>query len=890
MDGLKILSLEASSVYESNVINKDYVIKNLNLKYRSTFDDSLDLRFLLKNKSFKVFKDDNLDATNDIINIKFKKTYKCKKNSKNDVNLLNLRKILYEDGFKLKFKDKNNNYILVEYVRFKRSSGSSRNGKCLFIKKELYEKVNKWSLCGLNENNKKIQDDLVSFEAYKALSLSGIIDVINIKPENILLVDDFECTFKTKCVNVKKDDNDEVVAVEEETLVNNNIWDGEGLLDKEFFSGKYENNGMMYLRNKFFKGCVFNTNLQDFFKEKQVFDVKDLNGETIASNITDIKLVITKSCLKYLKFGSFKKWLKNIGNEFGIIKVDEPSHFFGGNVVMTTYQFINTLQFEFDDVKKLISDETEFLKYLKNDPDFVRFHILKNSSHKNHNDSNEIDISTIYKKAIVTLKLLMINNQFKDTKMYYDFVEENINSLMNQMNSGKVFVNGTYVYLFGNGYELLLNTIKEFNKDNPKSLIENNTVMTKFYKNCEMITGARNPHITMGNILIAENKYYEEYNKWFNLSKYIICVNAINENLQQRLNGCDYDSDSMLITNNELIYKTAKKNYDKFGVPVCGLSENNKHENNLYQIDYDIYNNQIGPIVNLSQILNSILWDKLYRNENISGIYNDICILAVLSGIEIDKAKRDYGISALSIMNKIRKKHLINEIDSPMLLKKVRSQKNELEDLNDYKYFDTSMDYLIRLVEEIKIEKIEHTDHRSSIIELMNDVPKPGGPNYNNKDMVIPIIEETYNKINAIKKEAKEKKKTENEDIDYKKLHMLIQNEYDKAMKEIGQKLKSPQTVKLILEELDKSNKGKFFWDTLFYLLKKNKYVFDKCFKKNDFSSNYFSRIIEDENGKIDLFGIKYLKDNPKIELMEDPNGNTIIAGKRYHIIFSYKK
>ena len=649
MNGIKILSINACDIYECNEVRNDGVINNLNYRYRSMLDDSLDLRRLLKMKDFNKFKDDGLLATNDVINVKFRKHYTVPLSTELSKTGYQLRQHLYKNGFMLNFGDED-----IEYVRYKRSSGSSRKGKCLFIKKSLYEEMNKWSLCGLNESSDKVKNDLVSFEAYKALSLSGIIDTIRIKPESILLVDDFNYTFKaTNCVNVKTmnvNGNEEVVAVKEDTDVTNNIWDGEGLLDESLFIDKYKDNGMMYLRNRFFKGCVFNTRLQEFFKENNITDVKKLNGETIAKNVSDIKLVITKSCLKYLKFGTFNSWLKHVGDEFGIIKVDEPSHFFGGKMVMTTYQFINTLHLSWNDIMKFISDEVSYLKYLRNDPDIVRFHIAQNSrKHNNDEDTDEDDDedndSLVYKKNLIAMKLLMTNPDFKDSRMYYDFITENIESLMDHMRFGKVFINGTYAYLFGNGYELLLNTIHKFDKDNPKSIIENNTVMTTFYDNGIDIIGSRNPHITIGNILSVKNKHYAEYEKWFKLSNQIICVNAIGENIQQRLNGCDYDSDSLLITNNQLINRIANMHYNDFGVPVCGFKEIKKVEKSLAKIDHDIQNNIIGEIVNTSQWLNSILWDRYNKKEELGDVYNDICVLAVLSGCEIDKAKRDYGIN-----------------------------------------------------------------------------------------------------------------------------------------------------------------------------------------------------------------------------------------------------
>lgn len=54
-----------------------------------------------------------------------------------------------------------------------------------------------------------------------------------------------------------------------------------------------------------------------------------------------------------------------------------------------------------------------------------------------------------------------------------------------------------------------------------------------------------------------------------------------------------------------------------------------------YDLDEKTSVNKIGEIINLSQILNSRLWELEKDGEDISDIYNDICKLAVLSGIEI---------------------------------------------------------------------------------------------------------------------------------------------------------------------------------------------------------------------------------------------------------------
>ena len=86
----------------------------------------------------------------------------------------------------------------MHYVRYKRSAGSSREGKCLFIDERLFRAMRKWSECGL-----KPQTDLASWESYKALSLSSIKGTIDIPLEGILFVPDYQSVFTEEVVSVE---------------------------------------------------------------------------------------------------------------------------------------------------------------------------------------------------------------------------------------------------------------------------------------------------------------------------------------------------------------------------------------------------------------------------------------------------------------------------------------------------------------------------------------------------------------------------------------------------------------------------------------------------------------------------------------------------------------
>ena len=110
----------------------------------------------------------------------------------------------------------------------------------------------------------------------------------------------------------------------------------------------------------------------------------------------------------------------------------------------------------------------------------------------------------------------------------------------------------------------------------------------------------------------------------------------------------DFDSDTMLLTDDELLINTAKKNYDKFKIPTCFVDAQKiqRYYTDEQKADLDVKTsvNKIGEIVNLSQQLNSLMWQNINNGQTVEDnkeLYDDICKLAVLSSIEI---KNSFGI------------------------------------------------------------------------------------------------------------------------------------------------------------------------------------------------------------------------------------------------------
>lgn len=96
-------------------------------------------------------------------------------------NKAELRQELYKNGFVCDG---------IKYVRYKRSAGSSRVGKCLFVNELIAKRMARWDRCGLTVRD-DVAIDLAAYESYIALPMSSIIDTIIIEPESILIVDDY---------------------------------------------------------------------------------------------------------------------------------------------------------------------------------------------------------------------------------------------------------------------------------------------------------------------------------------------------------------------------------------------------------------------------------------------------------------------------------------------------------------------------------------------------------------------------------------------------------------------------------------------------------------------------------------------------------------------------
>jgi len=714
-----IMNLEACYIYKDIQEDKKLTYKNRDLAklFSATMPYSLE-----SIRMDAMFPDDeifyivnNKQYTRKIINVTFDLNYSIwdaeKEWEDKDGNIQKgkriiiahrkkIRKYLYKNGFTMDNK---------HYIFYKRGAGKAKNGYALFIQENMKEKLINRSRLGLKfEENEEL--DFTSLLAYESLISSGLESTIKLDPKTeILLIDDICGIEFESLASVTREKNKEITTKNELLKLKNCLSDGQGLLDESVFE-EYEKSdkGFMLLRSDMFKCCAFNTKLQKWFKENNIETLTDMFGNTYDAN--KIKLVTTPNSLKFLKFaykigegskkGCYEHWKNNIDNIFGVVKYDKEGNY--GNYNRTTYQLLNSIpNLTYADLMEITKLEREYVMLLKNDDAVFRNYLCSDAdiSIKFEKALEDENISS-YENIDLMNALLLVNSDIQYTSKFKKMKSDLIANYIKHLREGKIRLKDTkYVTLISNPYEMLLATVGKYNN---QSIMQGREIYCKYYNDKQEFCASRNPHINAGNVMFTTNKYHKEYDEWFNFTDNICAINFFDNDAPDRLQGCDTDSDTILLIPTNILANKAKYCEENFPTPINRIKGSSKPRKynmvELQKLDVILSENYIGKIVNLSQIDNSYLNDAISKGELkeiIDELYQASSRLSSMSQIEIDKSKKVFdNISMSKELNKIRQISYIRYVEEKdrfgQMVKKmvVPNFFRMISDFNEYRVFE----------------------------------------------------------------------------------------------------------------------------------------------------------------------------------------------------------
>lgn len=590
---------------------------------------------------------------------------KLKQEHWDEISIKDVQQDLYVNGFYINYFDPKTKLTeRIEYIISARSSAKSRIGKILAVRKELYQKMKLWRRMGLDIDGRE-DVDFVPVLAYESLTGSSIVDTITLDPKHIVVIEDYVRKFEHPA---------SLVSVDDETgeLVNkpgigqfaNKIWDGQALLDEEYFADTGK--AMMLLRQHWFKACAFRCSISEFLRDQaklkgidyDAWILTDMFGNAV--NARDIKLITTPSALKFLKIahvvGSdkdmYQHWCKTVrgqGSRFGVVKNEKPSKFGcadGKLVHQMSYQYLNSLPIGKKELEQLSEYELGYIDRLKNDMESFVQYALDTADTTNGNEM----LVSLYRR----------NPNISRTQIFKNWKSRLISDYVKRVKRGKLKIIGAdYMVLCSNPIEMLHSVVGGF--DGQEMALSGKAVYCKTFGWNTSLIGMRSPHTSPSNILSIYNTYNDLINTYMpSLSNNIIVINSILNPVLDRLSGADMDSDTMWVSDNSILAKIAEEANEKYLVCLADSigTEPNKYtvcNSDMAKIDSKLKNDYIGRITNLAALLCSRMWDAKAKGDDISHMLDQLSILSVSQGLAIDYAKRIPVVEIKDILSSAKK-------------------------------------------------------------------------------------------------------------------------------------------------------------------------------------------------------------------------------------------
>lgn len=792
----------------------------------------------------------------------------------------------------------------ITYRVYKRSSSKSRVGQVLAINVNLYQEMINWSLMNL-DIPMDIKTDYAGILSYMSLVGSAIEKTIKINPKNILIVNDVDSKFKRLCNVIKSKKpkiNKELFnkiqkqtdkksfdtnikkgfyyldSFVEEYMVKNSLFDGESLLQSYYFE---EGQSMMLLRQHFFKSASFSTDIQQWLKDYAEEHNINFNTWTINNMFNqpilakNIHMICTPTSLKALKsslklntvktldgqkelktmedvWNYWKEIIKSEGSIFGVCKHEKPSKrgFDDDDNILqqSSYQQLNSIPFEFSDILSISEFEKKYIEQLRDDDEIFIEYLKQKACISN---ANNMFVALYYK-----------NKDIVDTEMFRTFRTRQIHEYKKHVKRGKTRMIGDYCVVLGNPIEYLYHSVRalpiddnniiDYKKWKDNMLLKDNEIYTTLFKDDEddnELICFRNPHTSPSNSLLAKNKVVSEIDTYFNLTKNIVVVNAINFEIQDIASSMDYDSDSLLVFKNEGLKETIKnKVWGQYRVCINNIDSTPKQyfptRKSMFEIDKELAKSSmnIGEVVNYAQWAMSIYYNEYHKGDKadknkMMELLKIVDVGTVLSCVAIDLAKKFYNIDIGAEIDHIEgtiKNNYIKEFEDKFPLfflyvkenkknKKHKKKKKEKKMKDRITKYETSMDYLVEIINSIERKTYEHRILLSNLL-ITKNIKKA---DRDQKNKIKTETDEMLDQINHIHGIYQDK----TDEDDTKERDRIIEDTIVEYIHRINKKTINANTMYAILTTFESDTQIRLF--NVLYNTSTNKETFLNAFKEN---------------------------------------------------------
>ena len=542
-------------------------------------------------------------------------------------------KYICKNGFVISININDKTYKM-KYKRLCAGAGQLRRNSAFFVNEEIYNYLEQIMMCGLTKN-KIGKINLAKFSAYYALYTSATNEV---RSPRICVIKDFEYTLKDQKVawifdnNGEKDIENRIIDLEQ------NAFDGSGIVSVEMAKKWQVDLGLDYLpssfiiRSAWIKGLVSIFDFRKFAKEIACTDtITDAWGQSY--NINDIDVILTTSQFKMWK--KYSSWLeytyyhRKFGHIYGIARVNKKENNF---LTPLNYQYIQSNNFTEDSIKDIADFSINWVKkIMTGDKLYTMLFLIGDQG-----DSDYSDIENKMNSCIP--KVLMYNDSILNDSYIRQKINNMIDNRVNQIKIGKIFVEGSYDFAIPDLYALCEHA---FGLE-VKGLLKEKESWNKRWvdKGTKVVSMQRSPLVAPSENQLRYISLDSKCNEWFSYIQSGMIM-SIWDSGMMRCSDADYDGDIVLSSDNKYLIDAIDDNLCPITYEKKKAKEQRLNFNSFANMDSRSFNSKIGFITNLASTFIAMLSSYPVASKEYKELKKRIDLLRFYQGSAIDATKGD---------------------------------------------------------------------------------------------------------------------------------------------------------------------------------------------------------------------------------------------------------
>ena len=427
-----------------------------------------------------------------------------------------------------------------KYKYFTSSAGQIRKKKAVFIKKSVWNEIEKTVMCGLtiDKINSKGGNNVNKHLAYMALTNSATDEWKEFDIDKSIVIDDFETNVYGTFDFVDETDYSITRKTDYVPIPHT---DGAGMILPSVSTKNF------MFRAPWIKGLLGVFNFRKFIEVNNYSPIiTDIYGQEHDVIKEDIQIIFTKSQFKMYKYydswDEYKEYFKEYRCSAGKCNVEEDRI----KNAKINYQMLQTLTNITDDEIDLLTQKSaERISNVCSSKDTMT-DILGITPYNTN--------MTTFQKSVKMYPALLNDSYAKDV------IREVKNSLLKKYRSGKLEVNGKYTFLLPDFYAACEYWFGHI--DTPTGLLGDKEVFCWLFKQNEKLDCLRSPHLYKEHAIRfnVANKVYGDRTKYIREWFITDGIYASTHDLISKVLMYDVDGDKSLVVADKDFVRIAERN------------------------------------------------------------------------------------------------------------------------------------------------------------------------------------------------------------------------------------------------------------------------------------------------------------------------------------------